>query len=339
MRVRKKYKANCLIGSFEQREKVEKLRVLITGGAGFIGSWAYKELKSRGFDVISTDICPEANQTCRLDVREYSEVERFLKTEKPDAVLHLAALTGSSGRGGYSESLKQPWEYLYVNYVGTLNVFEACRKANITKAIYLSSFSLYGITQGAITEETPSNPRNPYGYSKKCAEEVVKCYATEYGVKSIIFRAPLVCGEGQREMNALREFVKAVLNGHEIVIFGNGSHVREWVHPIDLASAFIKGIEYFSIMESPYEIFVLGSKPISMSDLLSQIIKFAGKNGVSITFKPEEKVWDQFTDWKKAKETLGWEPQISVSEIIRRVVGELSQMQQLKPSQGSIGNI
>ncbi len=296
--------------------------ILITGAAGFLGKYVTKFFQNEGLKIIPTDI--KISEGIRnLCVTNFSQIDSFIKKNRPEVVIHLAALTGATGKGGGFESLKSPFEYFQVNVLGVLNIFEACRKNNIKKIIYMSSFSSYGITFDAITEETPLNPNNPYGFSKVCGELIARNYATNYDIKTIIFRAPLLCGEGQKEINALREFVIACTKNEPIVIWGKGSHLREWVHPEDAANAFFKATEFIKKMKNPYEIFILGNKPISMKSLAEKTVKIVGKG--SIQFLNQEKiVFDQYTNTKKIKTILDWEPKITVEAIIRRVIADLS---------------
>jgi len=273
--------------------------ILITGAGGFLGKHVTKFFQNEGLEIIPTDT-KISEEIQYLDVTNFSQIDSFIKKNCPEMVIHLAALAGATGKGGSFESLKSPFEYFQVNVLGVLNIFEACRKNNIKKIIYMSSFSPYGVTFDEITEETPLNPNNPYGSSKACGELIAKTYATNYDIKTIIFRAPLLCGEEQKEVNALREFVISCTKNEPIVLWGKGSHLREWIHPEDAANAFLKATEFIKKMENPYEIFNLGNKPISMKSLAEKTVKIVGKG--SIQFLNQEKiVFDQYTNTKKIK--------------------------------------
>lgn len=237
-------------------------------------------------------------------------------------VIHLAALTGSAGKGGGAESLKHPYDYFRVNVDGTLNIFETCRDLGIRRVICLSSFSVYGIAKCPISEETPLHPNSPYGASKTCMEEVARCYSTVYGIKTVVFRPPFVCGEGQKELNVLRELVISALRKTPIIILGDGSHIKEFVHPQDVARAISAGMGYLFRMEKPYDVFVLGNKPISIKALAELVIRKAGKG--TTNFRPAtNQVFDQFTDHSKAIMTLGWKPTIGIEEMVARVINDV----------------
>jgi nucleoside-diphosphate-sugar epimerase len=295
------------------------MRILVTGGAGFLGRYVLRRLREVGYDIVSADIASEQERE-RLDVTDLDAVCAVFSRTKPDVVIHLAALTGSSGQGGGRESIQYPYDYFRTNFLGTLSVFEACRRLEIGQVIHMSSFSPYGVVEGPINETTRFQPTNPYGSSKECGEAVAKCYASNYGIKTLIFRAPLLAGENQKEENALREFARSVKKGQPIVIYGDGSHLREWLHPIDVAEAFLKGIAYFDSMTTPYEVFVLGNKPISMKDLARLV---TAKVGGGIRHQEGGRVFDQYTDSMKVETILKWKPKLQVQDIIDRVVAEI----------------
>jgi nucleoside-diphosphate-sugar epimerase len=297
------------------------LRIIVTGGAGFVGRSVVKQLRSEGHEVISADIAT-SDDGIKIDVADRFQLKAALERTKPETVVHLAALAGANGRGGGAESLKHPYEFINVNVNATLSVYETCRELGISHILCMSSFSPYGVARCPINEETPLRPNNPYGVSKMCVEEIAQCYSVLYGVKTVMFRVPLICGEGQKEMNALREFVTSALRDDPIVILGEGKHVREFVHPQDVAKAYSAGIKYVYEMEKPYEVFVLGSEPISMKELAELIIRNIGKG--SIEYRPStSQVFDQFTDHTKAMRVLGWASTVSIDEVVNRVVQDV----------------
>ena len=305
------------------------MNIVVTGGSGFVGRYVVKQLRSKRHQVTPLDIIPDRLAEGHVvDVTNSLEVKSAFELFQPELVVHLAALAGSTGKGGGAESLKDPYQYFNVYINGTLNVYEACRQLGIAKVICMISFSPYGFALCPIDEQTPFHPNNPYGGSKACVEEIAKIYSSIYGVKSVIFRPPLICGEGQKEVNALREFVMCALANRSIVILGEGKHVREFVHPIDVARAFCAGVEYLSCQTAPYEIFVLGNSPISMIDLAELVVGQVGKG--KIEFMPStSQVFDQFTDHRKAMDVLDWHPKITIKEIVRRVISDIKTRQSM----------
>lgn len=297
------------------------VNIIVTGGVGFVGRYIVDLLRSEGHNVTPMDISSE-NKMSRVDVTDRNQVRAAFIFFKPEAVIHLAALAGSTGKGGGAESIKLPYEYFHVNLIGTLNIYETCRELGINKVLCMSSFSPYGVVKCPINEETPFSPNNPYGASKACIEEIARCYAIDYGIKTLILRPPLICGERQKEMNVLREFVYSAIQNQPIVILGEGKHVREFIHPQDIARAYSAGLEYLTSMKTPYDIIVLGNKPISMNELARIVVNLVGRG--FIENKPATNtVFDQFTDHSKAMRVLSWMPRISTDEIVQRVIDEL----------------
>jgi len=298
--------------------KTKTERVLITGGYGFIGKFVCNTFRNADHDVMSVD---KTGGNKKIDITDKEHLEWIFREYDPTAVIHLAALAGAPGRGGSAESGKNPYEFFRVNFLGTLNVFESCRQFGVKKVIHMSSFSPYGVTRGVIWEGTVFNPENPYGGSKVAAEYVARIYAKCFGIKTVIFRAPLIVGEGQIEYNSIHEFVDCVLKNKPIIIFGEGTHLREWVHPEDVARAFLLGLDYAEQMEASYEVFNLGSgDPLSMNDLAERIMKVTGKTVKLEHVKKPIMLFDQVTDLSKVRNVLGWQPQIGIEDIIKRVV-------------------
>ena len=300
------------------------MKIAVTGGSGFLGKWVVRALKEAGHEVASIDIAAGIDDrwtTFSIDLTVYLETKNTLKVIKPDAIIHLAALAGATGKGGGAESLKDPYRYFKANQDITLNVFEACRELGIRRVIYMSSFSPFGNAQCPITEETPLDPDNPYGGSKANCETIAKIYAKKFGIKTIIFRVPLMCGEGQKEKNALREFVFAAFDGQPLIVWSDGSTLREFVHPSDVANAYLLGLKHMDGMQAPYETFVLGNKPITMANLAKLVKNTVGKGEIQF-LRDKPTLFDQFTRRDKVETILGWFPKITVQEIVERVVRE-----------------
>lgn len=297
------------------------MRVCITGSQGFLGRWVVKTFNEAGIETRGIDISGNGDHI-KADLTVYSHARSALAEINPDAVIHLAALAGASGKGGGAESLKNPYDYFKVNTMITLNVFEACRELRIKKVLCMSSFSPYGNAPVPITEGTHVNPENAYGGSKVNVETIARVYARCYDIKTLIFRAPLICGEGQKEMNALRQFADAALKDEPLEIWGDGSTIREFLHPSDVAEAYILGLKYLEEKQKGFDIFVLGNHRIKMKDLAIEIIDAVGKGSMEFLLQ-KLKLFDQYTNHNKAELRLGWVPKIGIREIVQRVVKDM----------------
>lgn len=301
------------------------MTILLTGASGFVGKYVARELAKRdevlGVDLEASDEV-EAHQLTDFDDAKLAFLDRRIS-----AVVHLAALAGSSGKGGAAESRKNPHPFLNNNVRATLNVLEAMRLSGVSKLVFMSSFSTYGkAPKCPIDEATPQNPDNAYGLSKVMGEQLVRFYA-QFGVRSVVLRPTLICGEGQREVNALREFAIAAIEGRPIEVWGKGEHRREFIHPEDVARAIAKSLSLLNGRDGPDSYvmdslgdsatFVLGNEPVSMMEL-------AQMTGGRIEFKPPgPQAFDQVTDHSKAKRVLGWEPKLGVRQILDRVIADL----------------
>lgn len=298
------------------------MRVLVTGAAGFIGRWALADLARRGYEAVGTDKSPTAN-LIQVDITDLESVFRLFERTKPNAVVHLAAISGSTGKNEAEQSMRQPQENFNVNALGTANICEAGRKIGVKSIIYMSSFALYGRTMKdrlPVSQTTPLSLEHAYANSKYMGELVVKTYSQDFGLKATIFRAPFVSGEHQRERSVLMEFIESAAHGKDLVIFGKGEHVREFVHPIDVVGAFTRAMSHMERSKEPCETFVLGNTPIKIKDLAQLVIQKVGKGNVKYVEQAVDRAFDQYSDYSKATQELGWKPTISVSEIVDRII-------------------
>jgi len=237
-------------------------KVLITGSRGFIGRELVKSLASQ-YIVFGTDI---KGKGIYLDVTDYEQVKTFLelnKFDKDDVVIHLAALVGGK------PSIRNPYKYLYVNTIGTLNLLYAMYVTRIKYLIYLSSWSIFGSNIPLpITEETKLQPENPYGTSKVIGELIVKLFSTLYGIKAIILRPSLIYGPNQEEKNVMQQLLDCIVTGKIFEIYGKGEHTRELIYIDDLVKVIGLCIDYVKTIKDPYEIFILGTeKPYTVNEL------------------------------------------------------------------------
>lgn len=298
------------------------MRVLVTGAAGFIGSWTASILLERGHEVIGTDLL-EANGVKKTDITNFEALNELVAKEKPEAVIHLAAVSGSTGKNEIEQSLRQAYQNFRVNTLGTVNICEASRRNGVKKLVYMSTFAVYGRTgpeRLPITPETPVSLEHAYAHSKYAGELGVRNYSADFGVKSVIFRTPFIVGERQRERNAVREFIETAMDDGELVVFGEGHHVREFIHPSDLVDAFNRALIRMDGFEDPSELIVLGNDPISMRELANETIRTVGQGKLKFIPDSGGRAFDQYADYAKAKELLGWHPGLSVKQILARIV-------------------
>jgi UDP-glucose 4-epimerase len=297
------------------------MKVLITGAAGFIGSHMMQSFRDAGYEVAGIDLAAKEG-VLNVDITDYQSLERTMVRERPEAVVHLAAISGTTGKNEIEQSLRQPHLNFKVNAYGTANVCEACRTAGVNRLVYMSTFAVYGKLEKErlpITERTPTSAHHAYAVSKLMGEDIVRTYSEDFGLKSVIFRAPFIAGEHQKERNVLREFVEAAIADRELVIFGDGGHVREFIHTSDLAKAFVRAVEFTEKMELDSDLFVLGNEPVSISKLAELVIKRVGRGRIK-HIGNSDRSFDQYSDFSKARQLLGWSPELGVEQIINRIL-------------------
>lgn len=282
-------------------------KIHLTGGKGFLGKYAAEALGRYEVEISDVDT---------LDVTDRAATLEVLSSSRPDVVVHLAGLTGAGA------SLDDPGRFYDVNLGGTVNVLEACRKAEIGGFVFLSSLTVHGQTAEPVREDSPFAPRHPYAGSKAAAELVVRTYAKSAGVPSVILRPTLIAGEGQAESNAVTEFAETVLAGEVIEIFGDGSHEREWLHPADVGAAVAAAVDYtLGSPELGCESFIISSGAgVSMAELAGLVIAATGRGEVRLVPSTRQ-AFSLCTDTEKAREELGWAPTLDIEAIVERVVG------------------
>jgi UDP-glucose 4-epimerase len=305
--------------------------ILVTGGAGYIGTHAVKALEDRGFQVIILDNLVyghrelvEANLKAKLIVGDLSDrdlLDRLFTTTKIDAVMHFAAFAY------VGESVTDPAKYYQNNVVGTLTLLDAMRKHGVSNFVFSSTCATYGVPQHIpITEDHPQHPINPYGAGKFTVERVLQDYDPAYGLKSVIFRYFNAAGadpDGRfgEDHNPETHLIPLVLQTAagkraSVSIFGtdyetpDGTCIRDYIHVTDLAQAHVLGLEYL-LEHQVSQIFNLGNgSGFSVKEVIDTAKQVTGKE-IAIEECPR-RAGDPgilIGSSTKARQVLGWEPQ------------------------------
>lgn len=172
------------------------MKILVKGAAGFIENQTVAELSRRGHDIVATDKI-SGGGIMQTDITDLKGVISLLEQTKPEAVVHLAAAGGTTGKNEIEQSLRQVRLNYLVNVMGTANVCEACRLVGTSRIVYMSTFAVFGRTDAErlpITSETPVRLEYAYSSSKYAGELVFKNYSPDFGIRSAIFRTPFVAG-------------------------------------------------------------------------------------------------------------------------------------------------
>jgi UDP-glucose 4-epimerase len=288
------------------------MRVLVTGGAGFIGGHSCRLLRERGHEVAALDDLSHGKREnvpegVRLVVRDIRAAD-VLQGEKPDAVLHLAA------QMDVRKSVADPLFDASVNVLGTLNVLEGARRAGVKRFVFASSGgAIYGEQETfPASESHPRRPASPYGVSKLCAEEYVTHYALAHGMSTLSLRYANVYGPGQDplgEAGVVAIFLHKMLGGQDPVINGDGEQTRDYVHVEDVARINCDALE-----SSIGGALNVGTRRETTVNELARLLAAACGFSGAIRHGPG-KAGEQrrsSIDASAARAQLGWEPRIAL---------------------------
>lgn len=215
------------------------MRILVTGGCGFVGQHTVSELQNAGNEVHIIDLAPSLGDMHYCDVTS-DAVSDVVKSISPQAIVHLAAHVNARA------SVQRAAEDYAVNVTGTIRLLEAARENDVECFVFASSAGVYGDPKSVPIKETdPCRPISPYGASKLSAENFVRQYGLTYGIRCIVLRYANIFGPGQEvgsEAAVIPAFIKAVQQGEPIRIFGDGEQTRDFVFVKDVARVNAKVI-------------------------------------------------------------------------------------------------
>ena len=319
------------------------MRILVTGGAGFIGSHLVCKLRLLNHSVVVIDefndfydpaikranvkeFDPEV-RVIEGDIRRMEDVERTFEGGSFDALIHIAA------RAGVRPSIRQPQLYIDTNISGTLNLLEAARKHEVRKFVFASSSSVYGLAKTVPFSENLPLPQtlSPYAATKLAGEQLCGNYSNLYGLRSVCLRFFTVYGPGQRPDLAIHKFTDSIFNGRPIPKFGEGQTRRDYTYIDDIIQGVIGALEYDREL---FDIFNLGESETTTLNELIEVLESTLKRKAIIEQLPEQKGDMPLTcaDISKAKKFLGYNPTVKIDEGIPKFVGWYLARQKIKTS-------
>ncbi len=298
------------------------MRALVTGGLGFIGSYLVDRLLSENWEIDVVDISSDTKNldqhkgNSKLKIHKKDITENLSKIfEGIDIVFHLAAIPL------VQYSIKEPLKTHHVNVNGTLNLLELSRKCNVKKFIFSSSCAVYGDSPTPQKETVIPNPLSPYGVQKLISEQYCKLYSKMYGLDTVGLRYFNVYGPRQdaaKEYSCvIPKFITLVNQNKSPIIFGDGTHTRDYVFVKDVVEANWLAATKKEKLNG--EIINIGSgKSTSVNDLTKLII---GNKKIKPTYiDPVIEPKDARADISKAKKLLNWEPKYSLEKGLKETM-------------------
>lgn len=311
------------------------MRVLVTGGAGYIGSHACAALAAKGHDVVVFDSLEHGHrefvqwgELIQGDLRNADSIAAVVKHVKPDGVMHFAAFIA------VGESVENPAKYYRNNLGGSLNLLDAMRGAGVDKFVFSSTAAVYGVpNKDPIPEDHPKAPINPYGVSKLMVERALEDYDAAYGLRSAALRYFNAAGadpEGrigeahEPETHVIPLALEAALGDpSKFRIFGtdyaskDGTAIRDYIHVVDLADAHVRALEHLADGGASLRLNLGTGAGVSVREIVAAVERVTGKK-----LRPQEtprRAGDPpslVADSSLCKRLLGWKPQRSDLDTI-----------------------
>ena len=308
--------------------------VLVTGGAGFIGSHLVARLLAEGrwrvtvvddfndfYDPalkrrnVEPHLGREEFALCEADIRDRAALGEVFGRTRFDCVVHLAA------RAGVRPSLAEPVLYTETNINGTVNLLELARAHGVRQFVFGSSSSVYGENEKVpFAEEDPVNrPISPYAATKAAGELLCHTYSHLFGLRTLCLRFFTVYGARQRPDLAIHKFARLISEGRPIPVFGDGTTRRDYTFVEDIVAGVRAAMDYEG---SDYEVVNLGgSRTVSLSELIALLERELGRKAVIDRQPPQPgDVPQTYADVSKARRLLGYDPRTPIEEGVRRFV-------------------
>lgn len=309
------------------------MNILITGGAGFIGSTLADKLLSEGNKIIVLDNfndyydirLKEQNVAVNVDNPNYKLykgdicdrdlTEKVFSNNKIDKVVHIAA------RAGVRPSLEDPLEYVRSNIEGTVNILEKMKAHDVKKIVFASSSSVYGNCKAEKFSEDlkVTEPISPYAATKSACEQILYTYSKLYDINTVCLRFFTVYGPKQRPDLAIRKFIELIEQDKPIPVYGDGTTMRDYTFIEDIIDGICAAISYD---KTPYEIINLGGgSPVTLNEMISTIEEVLGKKAQinRLPMQPGD-VNKTVSDITKAQKLLGYQPKTTFKEGIKKFI-------------------
>ncbi len=304
---------------------MKKKKILVTGGAGFIGS-AFIRLLAGTAPLAIIDKLTYAGDLARIkvavpnlkfyrtDICDKGGIEVIFKKERPDIVVHFAA------ESHVDRSINDASPFIETNIKGTQILLDASRKYNVKKFIFISTDEVYGeIKNGKFSESSPIKPNSPYAASKAAADLLIQAYSRTYNFPAIIIRPCNNYGPWQFPEKLIPVAIASVLKGGKVPVYAKGQNVREWLYVDDCAKGILKIMQKGKMGQ----VYNLGSNAESKNiDTVKLLLQYLGVSQSRYKFVKDRPGHDlrYSLDSSKIKKELIWRPQVSFKEGLRLTV-------------------
>lgn len=304
------------------------MKIMITGGAGYVGSYLIYKLLQEKHEVFSIDNMSKGDYSYLEgliepehivvgDIRDAELLDNLF--EDVDAVVHLAAIPG------LVRCNENPEEAVSVNVYGTYQVLEAARKQGVKKVIFSSSAASYGIPRSLpVKEDHPLNPMNLYGVTKLAGEKLMRVYYDNYNIETITLRFGNIYGVGlfSKDNTVIPKFVRMGLEGNTLTIYGDGSSTREYVHVDDVVQSIMR---VTSSTGKGGEVYNVGGHSIKIRDIADKVTKAileTQDKKIESSNLPERSGETKYLEYNIDKVTseLGYKPTWNVDMGIRQLI-------------------
>lgn len=297
------------------------MKILVTGGAGFIGSWVTKLLLDQGHQVVILDSLvhgfrQNADPRAKLIIGDIDDQKKAKEAlEKVDAVIHMAGLIV------VPESVKDPIKYTQANVLGTVKFLEYMKDAGVKKIIFSSSACVYGEPDSLpLAEDAPLRPDNPYGATKAAIEAFLQSFHACWGMDVIILRYFNPYGPGKVYppiTHAIPNFIISTLEKKPVPLYWKGEQIRDFIYIEDLAQAHIDVLKL-----KGFNVFNLGMENgIKVKDVLELIFDIMGyKVPIADLGERQGDIQANYASSEKLKKAVGWKAKVSLKEGLKRTI-------------------
>ena len=300
------------------------MTILVTGGAGFIGSNFLQHLKIvTDEEIVCVDKLTYAGKRNNVpskaklyvaDIAGEDAIKTIFERHDIKTVFHFAA------ESHVDNSIKDCSEFIRTNIVGTVNLLNASLKHNVEKFMHISTDEVYGsIENGSFTEKTNYDPRNPYSASKASSDHFVKAFHNTYGLPTVITNCSNNYGPRQHKEKLIPQTILNLLNDKKIPVYGDGKQIRDWLYVQDHCEALIEVWKH-GVVGEKYNIG--GECEVQNIDLIKKIISLMGKDESMIEYVKDRPGHDRrySTDISKITKDLNWKPRFDIDDGLTKTI-------------------